>query len=245
MAIRNSDAVFAAIEQDRKLEAANDVGLEALARHRWHWTLDESNPDRVTITEYAQRAGRVREAITRMVNGYDKYQRVPAGTQSLADLIATAGSSEQRATVIREVAKATGWTPGNVAKNETRLIRDVRDRAEERAAERGTTVDEEIPHVAATAAAVRQSQSNYRKQLRATKSRRLLAAEGRMATVLKALREMLQDAEAEDFDTDEIEMILKMIRQSRAFLGLVEVKLTGDQSGTDWDAELQRLGGVS
>ncbi len=241
--IKNTDAVYAAIQEDRKLEARQERGLEELARHRWHWTKDEQNPDRITIAEYAERVGRSRSAIARMVNGYaawvDGHHLVP-----LADAIATANMSEEKAAVVREVAKAAGWTEGRVRSMESRMVQDVRERAQERATERGTSVDEEIPHVARTAAAVRQSQAKQRKEQRASKSARLLAAEGRMAAVLKALRELLADAEAEDFTTDEIDLILKLIRQSRAFLGLVEVKLTGDDSGTDWDAELQSLGGA-
>ena len=66
MAVRKADFVA----RDHELEAAHEKTSEALAKHRWHWTLDESNPERLTIQEYARRVVRGRASIHRMAYGY-------------------------------------------------------------------------------------------------------------------------------------------------------------------------------
>ena len=43
---------------------------EALAQHRWHWTIDESNPERVSLSEYARSVGRHLSNIAAQVKGY-------------------------------------------------------------------------------------------------------------------------------------------------------------------------------
>ena len=46
------------------------LASEELARHRWHWTLDESNPDRVSFSEYAAGVGRHKSQIQSFARGY-------------------------------------------------------------------------------------------------------------------------------------------------------------------------------
>jgi len=58
------------ISQDADLESAIERDTAALAELRWHWTLNDSNPNRVTISEYARQVGRVKSTISTMVNGY-------------------------------------------------------------------------------------------------------------------------------------------------------------------------------
>lgn len=65
----NTDAVT----EDHRLEAvaalANSA-TEQLAYHRWHWTMDPTNPDRLSCHEYARRAGRSQKAVWKMATGY-------------------------------------------------------------------------------------------------------------------------------------------------------------------------------
>ena len=58
------------VVRDRELESVQQRSIEKLAQHRWHWTLDDSNPDRVSIAEYARRVSRGRATIHRMAYGY-------------------------------------------------------------------------------------------------------------------------------------------------------------------------------
>jgi hypothetical protein len=58
------------IATDRRLDENATRASEDLARHRWHWTLDESNPDRVSIRAYARNVGRSDLTIGAQVKGY-------------------------------------------------------------------------------------------------------------------------------------------------------------------------------
>jgi hypothetical protein len=58
------------IREDRQLEKARESTAETLMRHRWHWTLDESNPDRVSMREYARAVGRSFSTINADATGY-------------------------------------------------------------------------------------------------------------------------------------------------------------------------------
>jgi hypothetical protein len=49
--------------------AAESTSQE-LAQHRWHWTLDESNPKRVSMRDYTDEVGRSYSTIRTSVKGY-------------------------------------------------------------------------------------------------------------------------------------------------------------------------------
>ena len=55
------------IEEDNRLEKET---AEKLGYLRWHWTLDESNPGRVTQVEYAKAVGVGRTTIQKYVAAY-------------------------------------------------------------------------------------------------------------------------------------------------------------------------------
>ena len=52
--------------QDQELEAQRDDASASLAKLRWQWTLDESNPKRVSIRSYAEQVGRAEKTIRSM-----------------------------------------------------------------------------------------------------------------------------------------------------------------------------------
>jgi hypothetical protein len=43
--------------QDKRLQAEAKSAGEKLGQLRWHWTLDETNPERVTFRAYARSVG--------------------------------------------------------------------------------------------------------------------------------------------------------------------------------------------
>lgn len=58
------------VAEDQRLDAQARSAQMDLAALRWHWTLDESNPDRVSFGAYAAAIGGKRHnTISRMVNG--------------------------------------------------------------------------------------------------------------------------------------------------------------------------------
>ena len=76
------------VETDHRLDMAASKTREALAKHRWHWTLDETNPDRVSIRNYADAVGRHETVVRRHANGYAEWiLRGPDPARSLNESI--------------------------------------------------------------------------------------------------------------------------------------------------------------
>ncbi len=96
------------VAADHEMEQSASKASEALAKHRWHWTLDESNPDRVSIRAYAQAVGRAKQTIQKYVNGYAAWQAQSghAGVPTLGEAIERAQMSAEKATMVEAVAEA-------------------------------------------------------------------------------------------------------------------------------------------
>ena len=60
----------AVVAEDKKLAKASDKAGEALMKHRWHWTLDESNAKRVSFAEYARQVGRHESIVRRLQHSH-------------------------------------------------------------------------------------------------------------------------------------------------------------------------------
>lgn len=73
-----------AVEQDHALDRERSHRLEELMALRWHWTLDESNPARVSIAEYARQVGASESAIGADANGWAAYRAAGADEQFVA-----------------------------------------------------------------------------------------------------------------------------------------------------------------
>ena len=58
------------IKEDRRLSR----GAEELCKLRWHWTLDESNPQRISMREYARQVGVRHPAIVKDANAWEQYR---------------------------------------------------------------------------------------------------------------------------------------------------------------------------
>src|SRR4051794_4243622 len=58
------------ITEDRRLDQTQTKAAEALMRLRWHWTLDKSNADRVSMNAYAAAVSKSRGTIQRDAKGY-------------------------------------------------------------------------------------------------------------------------------------------------------------------------------
>jgi hypothetical protein len=62
------------ISQDTELESAIERDTSTLAELRWHWTMDETNPDRVSFLEYGRQVGRDHKTIAVMAQAYASYR---------------------------------------------------------------------------------------------------------------------------------------------------------------------------
>lgn len=110
------------IDTDHRLSLEAETAQQQLAQHRWHWTLDESNPERVSIRQYAREVGKAYTTIHGMVKGYQiKGDR--DGPITLTDCIELANLSAERQDEaiaqaqeenrsIAAVIKRPTWSPG-------------------------------------------------------------------------------------------------------------------------------------
>jgi hypothetical protein len=230
---------------DQRLESGATRASEELAQHRWHWTLDETNPDRMSLRAYARLVGRSLRAIQNVANGYAAFVASQGDegilvTRSLADHIEAAGLGVEREAATAAVAEASGSTFANVAANKRDEVTSTLGVARERAERRGTTVDEEVVNVAQHRERARQADREERQQRRRMRTAEYMRYEANLGKAARALRAALDMGDSE-FADEERALLMATLANVRALLGLVEMRLAGT-ADVDWDAELTRLG---
>ena len=72
-ALRELASPKSSLGEDHELEARVETTSERLAYLRWHWTMDESNPQRVSFSQYAQQVGRSERDIRKYAEAYVIY----------------------------------------------------------------------------------------------------------------------------------------------------------------------------
>ena len=101
------------VKEDKRLDDQAKKTGEALGELRWHWTLNEDNPDRVSFAEYARQVGRHLSTIKKYADAYAKVQSIPRGID-FQDAIATASYGEDRTAVMEAYSKAAGISMNSV-----------------------------------------------------------------------------------------------------------------------------------
>jgi hypothetical protein len=228
-----------AISQDRKLEKASSSASEALMEHRWHWTLDESNPKRVSIREYARSVGKSPRLIGSYANGY--VLLAEDGTVlSPAEALERSKMSEETWAATEAVAKARGLQPGTVRQDRPVEIRRVREIARERAEQHGTTVEAETRKAANW---IVQSEQAAQRESRDRKKRlglRFVELEERLQRTKRELIQVVNLASAVEWGDEERELLGTTLANVKALIELANLALVG-AADVDWDAELAEL----
>jgi hypothetical protein len=240
------------IDKDHQLEERATKATEALAKHRHHHTLDENNPNRVSIRAYADAVGRSYSTIRSMVTGYATWltaekeasDRGAPITHSLNDQIQLAGLTTEKAAAAEAIAAATGTTAGNVTRAHRNEIADVVHHARERAEAKGTTVEEEIPKAASARAKDKARAKRVEESRKAGHTLVYLSLEGRFMTARRNLTDALKEAHDVDLSDDEMELLRDTVNQLKALIDLIGLRFGGTDD-IDWDAELARLGELS
>jgi hypothetical protein len=236
------------ITEDHRLDESASKAQEALARLRWHWTLDESNPKRVSFREYGQAVGRSHRAIGAMAHGYAAFDAargnefVPTA-RSLTDEIELAKLSETKRAATEAIADATGLSVSNVAAAHRDKVKETIAAAEDAAERRGTSIEEEIPRVAQSHQRTREMESRQRTDRKSRSSLRYIEMEGDFAAAKRRLVHALEVAADVEFDDEEMTLLREAIGQLTALLNLIDMRLGGIPN-VDWDAEAAKLGGV-
>lgn len=232
------------VETDQRLARSADE-LMAL---RWHWTLDESNPDRISKSEYARQVGRDEATIRRDANAWAAWlEQESAGNgrelgtpQTPSDFKELSKLSGERQEAAKAIAAATGKTPANVSANRRDEVDAVLNRARNRAEERGTRVEDEIGRAAEWQTKARKTAERDRREKRDAHGMRYIEIEGHVGAAMQRLRRVLEIGEGVDFDADETDLIAEALGKLRALLSLIDLRITGT-TDIDWDAELERM----
>jgi len=99
---------------DRELEARASGAMRELMQHRWHWTLDESNPERKAMREYARLVGRDIGAISRLARGYVLLTSDDQMINTPAEAYALAGLAPDKQVAVRAISELEGFGPGHI-----------------------------------------------------------------------------------------------------------------------------------
>jgi hypothetical protein len=243
------------VKKDRDLMSDYEsVGMEIMEL-RWHWTLDASNPKRVSIREYAHEVGRGISIIRADANGWrDKLADDAKAAEGGYDIVTakTAGDyremaklSEVKRTAAEAMAKARGTSVSNIAANKREDLTAVVNRARERAERKGRAdteaVLEEIEAVVEWDAKAAATQERLDAEHRANHTSRWLNIEADLAVAMQRLRKVLNTAEGVGFTDDEREFITEALGKCRALMNLIDLRIAGEAPDIDWDAELQKI----
>ena len=237
-----------AVTTDHRLETTAERASGELAKHRWHWTLDESNPDRVGIREYARQVGRHQSTVHRHASGYAAALAVSRPDETpepaaIAEAVTKAAMGAETAAAAEAVAQARGTSLANAQRgrhtDETRRVREV---ARQLAEERGTSVEEEAPKVAETIVRAEKAEHAVQAERAAHADMRFFEMERYLISAKRELMRAVKLAPQVPWDEEHREMLTETVANVKALLGMLDSAIAGI-SGTDWDAELAKLGG--
>lgn len=238
------------VREDRDLEQSREAASEALAHLRWHWTLNESNPDAVSLRSYAKSVGRHTDTILVYARGYVLLTH-SVGEHSISECIERARHSADKQTIIEAVAEANDMTFINARqrhKDEVREVKHAVRNEEERRAEDNESFTpedkEEYAHkVAKMKADSRKAEERHREEQRRNHSLKFMEMDALASKVRQASRELLdvtRDVDLGVFSEEEVRLLERQIVAAHEMVGLTRTALSGD-SGTDWDKALADL----
>lgn len=227
------------VREDHKLEKAASSASEMLAELRWHWTLDETNPKRVAMREYARAVGRALSTIQASANGYVAWIANDRGTP-VTEAINRERMSADREAAVGAVADARAVTFETARKTRPTEIKRVLDQARERVEKEGGTVEEHAKKTADWIVRAERAESRSREQRRRSLGLRFVEMEGKLAKAKSALVDALAVARDVEWEDEHRELLEHTLEGVKSLLALVDLALTG-AADVDWDAELAGL----
>lgn len=244
--------------EDQRLEQAEHRAGGQLAQHRWHWTLDEANPERTSFLAYARLVNRDEATIRRYANGWASYLTQQssevsselASNMSPADHIARQGYSEERRTAIQSVADAHGISFDYARQQYRDEIDRVQLAAQHEAESNPQAAPDQRQKVMERAAknivTSRSVARDSRERLGRSKPALAVLIDGELGKSRQALVAALNFARSGEIGTMPPELaghLQKALDDIEALLQMVRTAIGGGPGANiDWDAELARLG---
>jgi hypothetical protein len=238
------------VEKDHKLDGAATKTAEALAKHRWHWTLDETNPSRVSLGAYSRATGRNLATIRNHARGYELWIARGASTMTLTECLERARMSAEKTEIVEAVAEANAIGFKTATRAFAPDIKRVQHAIERKVEQQPAITPEETVEygkkVARMIAAGRTADRQRAERKKNQKSMLLVTIEGELAQARRCLLRALDEARLSGgFDHgDELDYLRQSIDNLIATAGLLRVAV-GGSANVDWDAELIKLGEVS
>lgn len=233
------------VREDKRLDAEAKKAGEALGELRWHWTLNEDNPDRLSFAEYARQVGRSAKTVEKYAKAYAKVQSDPRGAD-FQDAIATASYGEDRATVMAAYSKAAGISMNSVRRgntpNHASAVSMAQEIAQRRAEDKGTSVAKEAKAAAEWVIKTRKAEEAKRQREKAQHTLEWIAATGELNKARRAIKEAIKHVDGIQFDAEETETLREEFARLEAAVKWARLYVTG-KADVDWDVELAKLTG--
>lgn len=235
------------VDKDHDLEGRSTRASEALAKHRWHHTLDPAGPG-FSFAAYGRAVGRSDSVIRHHAVGYQTFVErttnpVPGTGFTIEDGIRLAHQSAEQQAFTEAIAEGSGQPVARVARGDNRhRTRAIVDRAHQRAERRGGDPVDHARDIAAEERRVAEANRVREQTERQRRSIRFVHIEGHLAAAQRRLLGALSEAEGVGFSDDEMELIRDSIEKVRAVLTLIDLRMAGTPD-IDWDAEAARLMG--
>jgi len=244
----NKKGLERVVRQDHKLEATAEKATNALAKHRWHWTLDESNEERMTFAEYARLVGRSRETIGAMANTYEAVRVNPDSEDVQTEHELKRVPLHDRE-IVRAVAKALGMSVSHTRHYyKEHILRVNNTLAEVRETEPDMTEEREREVIAKAAQLVAREHAAEKASKKSKKQQskpvQWLILDGKIQRARDYVNDALDCARG-DFESEYSEDVaLALQGAADKLLAAVQLLKTalGDDVEIDWDAELEKLG---
>ena len=228
------------IAEDRRLLNQIESASEALGQLRWHWTLDETNPDRVSMTEYARQVGVDRTQIGRYARAHQYWLSRDPRVTTYTDALELGRMGAETYAATEAIAQSRGRSIRTVRDNYGKEVERVREIARERAEKHGTSVAEEAPKVAET---ITRAEAAGR-QIKAERAERIGLRYVEMERLIDSAKRTLVGAvnlaHEIDWGDEERQLLSNSLNNLQAVVKLIDMAFV-ESVDVDWDAELARL----
>jgi hypothetical protein len=226
------------VQADHELEKAANRSAGELARHRWHWTLDETNPGRINVNAYAREVSRNRQTIYVMAHGYARF--IMDQSMTLEEHTAQARMSGETRAAAEAVGHARGVSAKTAQEQRREEVRRVREMARERAEKQGTTVEEEAAKAAQQIKTQEEADTELAEQRKARLGLRYVEVEDLLSVAYRKVSQALGKMRDMPWEDEHRELLSASAANIKAVLALIDVALTG-AADVDWDAEMAKL----